>query len=208
MRSTRDTVHENFVVTFFISPSSPLSPQPHMEMIGLKCRLGLRSSDNGYRRVTENPGQSKHTVTIQTIQTGAPFGPEPPLTGVICCVNLQLGLVWFLSGFCAPRQKRWTPCALTKGWTLPVPNQSGQGLLMGSFWAINLDQCFLGGPDGKEGQAVWLQQQDLLKTLPVKGWDCEVVPFVDLSKYVHYTYRWCCYFWGTEFGVGILRENK
>lgn len=68
--------------------------------------------DNGYRRVTENPWQCKHTAAIQT---AAVFGPEPPLTGVICYINLQLGPVWLMSGFCALGQKRQTPCPLTKG---------------------------------------------------------------------------------------------
>lgn len=71
--------------------------------------------DNGYRRVTENTWQCKHTAAIQT---AAAFGPEPPLTGVICCINLQLGPVWLLSGFSALGQKRRTPCPLSKGLAL------------------------------------------------------------------------------------------
>lgn len=71
--------------------------------------------DNGYRRVTENPWQCKHTAAVQTTTV---FWPEQPLTGVICCINLQLGPVWLLSGFRALGQKRRTPCPLTKGLAL------------------------------------------------------------------------------------------
>lgn len=71
--------------------------------------------DNGYRRVTENPCQCKHRAAVQSSTV---FGPEQPLTGVICCINLQLGPVWLLSGFRALGQKRRTPCPLTKGLAL------------------------------------------------------------------------------------------
>lgn len=82
--------------------------------------------DNGYRRVTENPWQCKHTAAIQTTTA---FGPEPPLTGIICCVNLQLGPVWLLSGFRALGQKRRTPCPLTKGLALI-------GVDKGCWWSL------------------------------------------------------------------------
>ncbi len=91
---------------------------------GLDRRSGCQ--DNGYRRVTENPWQCKHTDAIQTTTA---FGPEPPLTGVICCINLQLGPVWLLSGFHALGQKRRTPCPLTKGLALI-------GVDKGCWWSL------------------------------------------------------------------------
>lgn len=72
-------------------------------------------NDSGYRWVTENPWLSQHTAAIQT---GAAFWLEKPLTAVICCVNLQFGPVWLLSGFCALGQKRGTPCPPTKALAL------------------------------------------------------------------------------------------
>lgn len=95
----------------FFPPSNPFLRQfPQMEMIGYN-----NNNDNGYRRVTENPWQCKHTAAVQTTTV---FWPEQPLTGVICCINLQLGPVWLLSGFRALGQKRRTPCPLTKGLAL------------------------------------------------------------------------------------------
>lgn len=98
---------------FFFIQSSFFSSKP----ADGNDRLDMPNScqDNGNWRVTENPWQSKHEAAIQT---AAVFGPGPPLTGVICCVNLQLGSVWLLSGFRALGQKRQTPCPLTKGLAL------------------------------------------------------------------------------------------
>lgn len=109
---------------------------PQMEAIGsiVTAAAKIMATDE----LQKNPWQRKHAAAVQTAVV---LVPTRPLRTLICCVHLQLGPVWPLSGLRALGQRRRTPCPLTKG---PCSNGSGQGLLMESFWAIELGELILG----------------------------------------------------------------